>query len=181
MPTEALYRALKQEWGEDSRFANWNDEKGFKHYVQTLYDYDKLGKAKELDKASKILLGVTILINLIDVCKVGAENPDNADEVMKHRLIRNAFTLGVSYIAGGLGAKTGQWLGSMVGSKLGGAAGGAAGTAIAPGPGTAAGTVGGAALGSAIGASLFGTAFSFGFSYLSVKACDYLFEKKLGW
>ena len=26
MPTEALYRALKQEWGEDSRFANWNDE-----------------------------------------------------------------------------------------------------------------------------------------------------------
>ena len=156
------------------------DEKGFRHYTKTIYDYDKIESANKIDKVSKILLGLTILVNVIDVCKEGVTNPDNAEDAMFKRSVRNATTLAVSYIAAGFGQKTGQWLGEMIGSKIGGYIGGAAGTAVAPGPGTVLGTGGGAALGGAIGSSVFGSLGSIGASYLGVKFCDYIFEDVLG-
>ena len=157
------------------------NERGSTVYIKTAYDYNKLETAEKLDDISKVFLGVAILVNVIDVCKVGIDNPDNPDVAMTQRFIRNATTLGLSYLAAGLGSKIGQCFGEFVGSKIGTMLGGAAGTAVAPGVGTAAGVTGGSLLGGAIGAGIFGTAGSFLAAYGTGKLCDYIFERKLGW
>lgn len=138
---------------------------GFTEFYQTVENYEALEKAGKLSTISKALFGISCLFATYDVIQTGIDSGDNSDIAMKHRFVRDATTIGVTYLASIVGYEFGRRSCGVLGSTIG--------TAVAPGAGTVTGEIVGEAVGGYVGSVVV--------SYGAEHLCDFIFEEKLGW